>query len=151
LNPWPLLLLLLALVGGCSRDFGADQHGQTVAAAELEGRWLIINYWAEWCAPCRKEIPELNRLAERMDDAEVQVLGVNYDGLQGTALLQSAEQLGIAFRVLAQDPAQRLQLPRSDVLPVTFVIDPQGRMREQLLGEQTESGLLELLQRLRTD
>jgi thiol-disulfide isomerase/thioredoxin len=150
-KPWPLLILLFALLGGCGRDFGVDQHGQTVAAGELEGRWLIINYWAEWCAPCRKEIPELNRLAERTGDSDILVLGVNYDALQGAELRQSAEQLGIAFRVLQQDPAERLQLPRSEVLPVTYVLDPQGRLREQLLGEQTESGLLDLLQRLRTD
>ena len=71
----------------------------------------------------------------------VQVLGVNFDGLQGGQLSQAAQDMNITFTVLAQDPAERYQLPRAEVLPVTFIVDPQGRMRERLLGEQTAAGL----------
>ncbi|MBP8264668.1 MAG: TlpA family protein disulfide reductase, partial [Pseudomonas sp.] len=110
--------------------------------------WLLINYWAEWCGPCRKEIPEPNRLAQH-PQAAVQVLGVNYDGVQGEALARQSQALGIEFRVLAEDPAERLQLPRSQALPVTFIVDPQGRLRKQLVGEQTEQGLLGVLAELR--
>jgi hypothetical protein len=69
------------------------------------------------------------------------VLGVNFDGLQGEALNRAVQALGIEFTVLEQDPAARYELPRNEVLPVTYIVDNQGRMRERLLGEQSAAGL----------
>lgn len=136
-------------LAGCSEDWGVDQHGRTVAAEQLEGQWLVINYWAEWCSPCRGEIAQLNVLAEQYRGRGVQVIGVNFDGLQGAELARASEALGIRFGVLARDPAERLQLPPGEVLPVTYIIDAQGRLRERLLGEQTATGLVARLRMLR--
>lgn len=134
------------LLAGCAEDVGVDQHGRKVAVERLNGQWLVINYWAEWCVPCRREIPELNALQEQLKDRSVMVLGVNFDGLQGEQLSQAAQGLGVAFTVLAQDPAARYQLPRTEVLPVTYIVDDRGRLRERLLGEQTAAGLTARLQ-----
>ncbi|MBU1330005.1 MAG: TlpA family protein disulfide reductase [Gammaproteobacteria bacterium] len=139
------------LLAGCAEDLGPDQHGRKVTAEQLEDQWLIINYWAEWCAPCRVEIPELNSLANELDGRPVTVLGVNFDGLQGETLEKAAQDMGIAFTVLAQDPAERYQLPRNEALPVTYIIDDQGQLRERLLGEQTAEGLKARLLALREE
>lgn len=137
------------ILAGCTEDVGLDQYGQKVPAERLEGQWLVINYWAEWCAPCRTEIPELNALDEQLKAQSVSVLGVNFDGLRGDELNKASEALGIAFTVLEDDPAARYQLPRSEALPVTYIVDDQGRMRERLLGEQTAEGLTARLLALR--
>ncbi len=130
------------LLGGCgAADWGVDQQGRTVRAGELQGRWLVINYWAEWCAPCRREVPELNRLAAEAGEPPRRVLGVNFDALQGEALRRAAQGLDIRYSSLASDPAARLGLARSEGLPVTWLVDPQGRVRAQLRGEQTAAGL----------
>ena len=129
------------ILAGCAEDIGVDQYGRKVAVERLEGQWLVINYWAQWCAPCRTEIPELNALEKQLKEQSVQVLGVNFDALQGEKLSKAAQDMGITFTVLAQDPAERYQLPRAEVLPVTYIVDDQGRMRERLLGEQTAAGL----------
>jgi thiol-disulfide isomerase/thioredoxin len=139
------------ILAGCAEDIGVDQYGRKVAVERLEGQWLVINYWAQWCAPCRTEIPELNTLEEQLKEQSVQVLGVNFDGLQGEKLSQAAQDMGITFTVLAQDPAERYQLPRAEVLPVTFIVDAQGRMRERLLGEQTAAGLIARLAALKAE
>ena len=149
-------VFLVAVLGwglaGCAdSDLGLDQHGKVVSADSLKGRWLVVNYWAEWCAPCRKEIPELNALEQQLNGQGVRILGVNFDALQGDALRQSADKMGIAFTVLANDPAPRYELPPSKVLPVTYIIDDQGQVREQLLGEQTAQGLTARLQALRAN
>ena len=130
------------ILAGCTEDVGVDQYGRKVAAEQLEGQWLVINYWAEWCAPCRTEIPELNALAAQLKERQVRVLGVNFDGLQGAELGKAVQALGIEFTVLEEDPAARYQLPRSEVLPVTYIVDDQGKLRERLLGEQTAAGLM---------
>lgn len=137
------------LLAGCAEDVGLDQHGRKVPADSLDGQWLVINYWAEWCTPCRTEIPELNALAEQLEGRSARVLGVNFDGLQGEELKRVSDAFGIAFTVLAEDPAPRFELPRNDVLPVTYIVDADGKLRQRLVGEQTAAGLLAHLQRLR--
>ena len=129
------------LLAGCAEDWGLDQHGRKVTAEQLDGQWLVINYWAEWCKPCRTEIPELNQLSEQLNGTGAQVLGVNFDALQGGDLARAADAFAIRFTVLATDPATRLELPRNDVLPVTYIIGADGRLRERLVGEQTAAGL----------
>lgn len=139
------------MLAGCAQDMGVDQHGRKVAVERLEGQWLVINYWAQWCAPCRTEIPELNQLDVELRDQSVWVIGVNFDALQGEKLSQATEEMGITFTVLAQDPAERFQLPHNEVLPVTYLIDPSGRMRERLLGEQSAEGLKARLAALKAE
>jgi len=137
------------LLTACAEDFGPDQHGRKVTADSLDGQWLVINYWAEWCAPCRTEIPELNALEQTLKNQSARVIGVNFDALQGEDLKRAADGFDIRFTVLAQDPAARFELPHNDVLPVTYIVDADGKLRERLVGEQTSAGLQEHLKRLR--
>ena len=142
-------LLCTLLLGGCGNDYGVDQAGNKVAAERLDKQWLVLNYWAEWCAPCRTEIPELNALAEQLKGQSVEVFGVNFDNVQGAELKSASDKLGIKFTVLAQDPAPFFGVPRSQALPVTYIIDDKGKVREQLLGEQTAAGVLAKIKALR--
>ncbi len=146
-----VLLGVLAVLAACSEpapDWGVDQKGRMVRAAELQGRWLIINYWAEWCLPCRKEVPELNRLQRELPAEQVRVLGGNFDALQGAELQAAIGALGIDFTTLVQDPGPRLGLEPLRALPVTLLVDPAGVLRETLLGEQSAAGLRARLQAL---
>ncbi|KPW46919.1 putative Thioredoxin [Pseudomonas syringae pv. antirrhini] len=137
------------LLSGCGVDLGTDQNGQKVAIERIKGHWLVVNYWAEWCGPCRTEVPEFNALSEQLKDKKVTVLGVNFDNLQGDELKNAANALGIKFTVLAQDPAEQYSLPPSEALPVTYIIDDKGKMREQLLGEQSAATVIQKLKALR--
>lgn len=140
----PLLALAVLLGAGCFEK-KAD-HGE--ASNGWRGHWLVINYWAEWCGPCHAEIPELNALQERLKGSGVRLLGISFDGLQGQALEKARRAMGIAFPVPPNDPAASLQLPRPEGLPMTYLIDPQGQLREQLPGAQTAAGLEARLQKL---
>lgn len=143
-----LVCMGILMLTGCGNDYGVDQNGQAVASQRLDKQWLVINYWAEWCAPCRTEIPEFNTLAEQLKGRNVGVFGVNFDQVQGQELKSVSEKMGIRFTVLARDPADMFDLPRSEGLPVTYIIDNQGKMREQLLGEQTAAGVMAKLEAL---
>ncbi|MGN2411975.1 TlpA disulfide reductase family protein [Pseudomonas syringae] len=144
-----VILLGSLLLSGCGVDLGTDQNGQKVASERIKGHWLVVNYWAEWCGPCRTEVPEFNALSEQLKDKKVTVLGVNFDNLQGDELKNAANALGIKFTVLAQDPAEQYSLPPSEALPVTYIIDDKGKMREQLLGEQSAATVMQKLKALR--
>jgi thiol-disulfide isomerase/thioredoxin len=107
----------------------------------LRGQWLVINYWAQWCKPCIHEIPELNALDRRYP--EVTVFGVNYDGATGEELAVQVGKLGMEFPNLTTDPSGTLGIDRPVVLPTTVIIDPQGTLRDILVGPQTLRSLAE--------
>lgn len=111
----------------------------TSALDKLSGRWVVINYWAIWCKPCIKEIPELNQLARQYP--ELAVVGVNYDGLNGAELDQQLQQLDIHFPMLDTDPAAELGLARPVVLPTTLILNPEGQVDQVLVGPQTLQSL----------
>jgi thiol-disulfide isomerase/thioredoxin len=129
-----LYLLLALTLAACS-----GERGPPGELSGLLGRWVVINYWAEWCTPCIKEIPELNELAEQNPD--LAVVGVNFDDAEGEELARQITQLGIAFPILAEDPAARLGIPRPAVLPTTLILDPEGKLANTLVGPQTLESL----------
>lgn len=116
----------LALADGSERHWSA-----------LEGDWLVVNYWAKWCVPCRVEVPELND----MHEAGTAVLGVNFDGLAGHELNADIKELGIRFPVALHDPRERWGAERPEVLPTTFIVAPGGALRAVLVGPQDRASL----------
>ena len=138
----PLQILLAACVfgaAGCSDPQVRLADGTGADWSDYQGQWLLINYWAEWCAPCRKEIPELNRIHQ--DGAGVTVLGVNFDGIQGEALTTLMTEMDVQFPVVLDDPAAHWEQPRPSVLPSTLVIGPDGTLEDVLVGPQTYEDL----------
>lgn len=134
-----LLILMLAATPGCDRREGG-QAQREARLAQSEGRWLIVNYWAEWCRPCLEEIPQLNAFARKHAD-RARVVLVNYDGVSGEELRAQAGKLGIQTELLDEKSASRLGLPRPRGLPSTFLITPDGTLHDVLLGAQTVESL----------
>lgn len=127
---------LVLSLAACNQKGGTEPP---VTLEDLRGQWVVVNYWAQWCAPCIEEIPELNTLDQEY--AEVTVLGVNYDGATGEELEQQRQQLGVAFASLQEDPAEQLGQTRPVVLPTTFIVNPDGELKETLIGPQTLESL----------
>ena len=89
-------LLLLLSVAGCSG--GADfefSDGSSGTFADYRGKWIFINYWAEWCPPCREEVPDLNRFHSVHKDRDAVVLGVNFDLPEREKLQRDVASVGI--------------------------------------------------------
>ncbi len=129
---------------GCSETGFYDQYGNRIDLSRPEGGWVVVNYWAQWCEPCRVEIPELNRLHRASNG--VTVLGVSFDGAQTAAeLAVQIEDMGIQFPVLDRDPAPALSRKPPVGLPASWILSPAGRVVEQRLGPQTEAGLLAVI------
>jgi thiol-disulfide isomerase/thioredoxin len=78
-----IITISLALLVSCGQSPEPDEPASS--AQQYRGRWIVLNYWAEWCKPCREEIPELNQLSRELAD-RVAVLGINYDGATGPEL-----------------------------------------------------------------
>ena len=136
-----LAALLMVLMASCSAP-ETPQQGNTVTAlnkSEYAGRWVVINYWAKWCKPCIKEIPELNALDKKYK--QVAVLGVNYDGNEDDELQTQIIALEIEFPTLLEDPSSALGISLPSVLPTTLILNPDGSLVATLVGPQTLESL----------
>ena len=146
-----IIFLVSFLLIGCSGK--QSGHGQFTLTNKVNlnvvepGKILVINYWATWCAPCRKEIPELNELDHQLSD-RLDVIGVNYDGTQGDQLELDMQKLGIEFENLYADPRTIWGLDPVTILPETLIIDSHGQLVHRLLGLQQKSSLEVLINAL---
>jgi len=134
---FPLLLLL----GSCGL---ADKNANEMPEFSMDnykGKWFVLNYWAEWCAPCIKEIPELNALDSDYS-ADLDVVAVNFDHIEGQALTDLAARMKISFDVLEKDPADILRLSRPASLPTTYIFGRDGKLHAKLVGPQTIETIL---------
>jgi thiol-disulfide isomerase/thioredoxin len=140
-----LALSMLVFLGSCAPIDFEYADGAAGRYADWRGHWIFINYWAEWCAPCRYEIPQLNSLSKELAASGALVVGVNFDGVDGDALRKLMERMGIEFRVATKDPRLRFGYPMPSVLPTTIVIDPKGSIAATLVGPQTQQSLQAVL------
>lgn len=112
-----------------------DGDGKERALSQWRGRVVLLNMWATWCAPCRKEMPDLERLQAEVgsDKFEVVAISVDRSGVNGAKKFLS--EVGVTKLTLYADPTARLagQL-KALGLPATLLIDTEGREIGRLLG-----------------
>ena len=108
----------------------------------LEGQWLIVNHFAEWCAPCLQEIPELNTLDNLIKDKNIQLFAVSYDDMPTQSLKAIQQKYDIQFKLIEQKYAAGLPGIKPKQLPATYLISPSGEHVDTVLGKQTASSLM---------
>ncbi|TGN42063.1 TlpA family protein disulfide reductase [Marinobacter confluentis] len=134
--------MVLLLLAGCQKQAFEQADGTELEWESLRGHWVLVNYWAEWCKPCLEEIPELNDLDR---SGSVVVLGVNFDDVKGQSLLDLGRRMGIEYGMLGEDPGPALGWQTPVGLPATFVVDPDGNLKETRFGPQTKEDITALI------
>lgn len=116
-------------VGQKAADFTLRaSSGQNIKLSEQRGKVVMINFWATWCAPCREEMPHLNKLHEQYRKAGFVLLGVNVDD-KAAAAEAMARELKIVFPVLFDTDKQVSRRYDVDAMPSTLLIDRDGKVR----------------------
>ncbi|MCB0022998.1 MAG: TlpA family protein disulfide reductase [Caldilinea sp.] len=115
-----------------SRDFTLPTlNGGTLSLSDLRGEWVVLNFWATWCAPCVKEMPYLSTVAETRD---VHVVGVNFNEDAATVRKFVADH-AIDFPILLDPDDITLLVYGVRGLPRTFVIAPDGTIAHSVIGQ----------------
>ena len=133
-------------VGSRAPDFSLKSlDGVMVKSRSYEGNIVILNFWATWCQPCRKEIPILKQLTER---SEAKVVGIALDQEGLKAVKPFVEQNGINYTVLLgdEDVFRRFN---GFAIPYTLVLDPKGEIVKIYRGPTTKESLEQDLEKIR--
>ena len=109
--------------------------GETVTLESLRGKVVLVNFWATWCIPCRKEIPSMQRLWLQLDQSKLHILAIDI-GEDETAInnFLGAFNPPPTFPIILDKESATLKTWPVKALPTTFLIDPQGRMAYQAIG-----------------
>jgi len=123
-----------------------DLEGQPVKASDFRGKWLILNYWATWCAPCRDEMPELVKF--QAENQSVQILGIAYEDAEVDKLKHFAADFNINYPLLTMDVYNPPAFAQEGGLglPTTIVYTPEGMRHKKHMGPIDAKGLMEMIQ-----
>ncbi|MEP7155065.1 MAG: TlpA disulfide reductase family protein [Betaproteobacteria bacterium] len=145
------VVLKIALVALCFGAWSAhafdlkDTKGAPQRLADLKGKWVVVNFWATWCAPCVKEIPEIAQFAKEQGD-RTRVIGVALDWDNEKQVQAFAKKIGLTYPLVLGTDASEKAFGKMKGLPTTIVYDPSGKIAYQKTGTVTRELLLRIVQ-----
>lgn len=131
-------------------ELNLPRHGGgSVDLAELRGRVVLVNFWAVWCPPCRKEMPSMERLSKMMASRPFTILAANA-GETPDRIQAFLNEVPLTFPILLDRDSERMKAWRVFVLPTSFLIDKQGQIRYSLSGhiEWDEPEVVAIIEKL---
>ena len=111
-----------------------DLNGQQVSLSEHRGKVVLVNIWATWCPPCRQEMPSMQKLYERFNGENFEILAVSIDSKGSEAVAPFIRTMNLTFPVLL-DPKEDIRpLYGITGVPESFIIDKEGTVVEKIIG-----------------
>jgi thiol-disulfide isomerase/thioredoxin len=138
------------MLGLTRPEFSAlDLSDQSRNIKEWDGKLILLNFWATWCPPCKKEIPDFINLQKQYGDQGLQIIGIAIDGKEPAK--DFAEAIGMNYPVLVAG-GDGVQLAQrygnvAGVLPYTVIINPAGEISSTIRGELSMIRAKELLEK----
>ncbi len=104
------------------------------ALADYKGKWVVLNFWATWCAPCRREMPSLERLQAAMPEIAVVPVATGRNAVEG--IQRFFDEAGVTTLPILRDPTSDLAHAMGIMgLPVTVILNPEGQEVARLIGD----------------
>ena len=118
-----------------------DPDGAVLNVTDLQGQYVLLNFWATWCAPCRKEMPALNALQLELGGDDFRVVTVATGRNSLTGIRKFFEETGVTELPLYLDPKSELARGMGVLgLPITVILDPDGNEIARLRGDAEWDG-----------
>jgi cytochrome c biogenesis protein CcmG, thiol:disulfide interchange protein DsbE len=127
-------------IGSSAPDFRAvtlDSARTPKGIAQYRGEVVLLNIWATWCAPCRIEMPSMERLERELGPKGLRIVAVSIDDPGFEARIRAfREELGLTFEILHDAPGRIQAQYQTTGVPETFVIDRRGTIRRRVIGAE---------------
>ena len=124
-----LLLIAMSLNSFADNNFLIkDTAGNKHQLSNFRGKWVLVNYWATWCPPCLEEVPDLVNLYDQRKTKDLMVLGVAFDYKTSQEVAAFADDMLMSYPIILGDESVKAQIGSAEVLPTTYIFDPQGRL-----------------------
>ncbi|MGH1017520.1 thiol-disulfide oxidoreductase ResA [Bacillus mycoides] len=124
-----------------------DLEGKNIALKDLKGKGVFLNFWGTWCKPCEKEMPYMNELYPKYKEKGVEIIALDADETD-IAVKNFVKQYDLKFPVAIDKGQKIIGTYGVGPLPTTFLIDKEGKVVEQIIGEQTKEQLEEYLKKI---
>jgi peroxiredoxin len=106
-----------------------DLQGHALTLSSYKGKVLVVNFWATWCPPCRREIPDFIEVYRELKDQGLEILGVSVDEASAPALLEWVQKTGINYPIALATPEIVRDFKPGEFIPSTIIIDRKGLIR----------------------
>lgn len=123
-----------------------DLQGNSLSLSSYKGKVLILNFWATWCPPCRREIPDFIEAYKDLKDKGLEILGVSVDDLSAEALRDWTQKAGMNYPVAMATAKIIADYQPGEFIPATIVIDRRGRIRYRQSSLMDKETLLRLFE-----
>jgi cytochrome c biogenesis protein CcmG/thiol:disulfide interchange protein DsbE len=136
-SPQPKVAVIAAGdIGSRLPDFTVkDLHGHDVSSADLRGKVVLIDFWATWCQPCKKEMPGYQKLLDRYGSRGFAVVGFKFDTMADTENpVLFAETIGVRYPLALASSELKRRFGGIEGLPTTMLYDRQGILRKKIIG-----------------
>jgi len=110
--------------------------GASLSLAELRGKVVLLNFWATWCVPCRKEMPAIEALYQRYKDRGLEVVAISLDKLAAAPVEAFVQEVGVTYRIVLDPTWATARTYGVRGLPATFLLDRAGNVVMRELGER---------------
>jgi len=123
-------------------DFGWNEDSKDKKLSDYKGKVILLNFWATWCGPCRKELPALSQIADEFKGKNFQLIGVSVDQ-NPNALTNFLKSNSLSYTILHEDSGlldKYMAVMGNDqnVIPQTFIIDKNGKVVENIVGSRSK-------------
>jgi thiol-disulfide isomerase/thioredoxin len=134
--PQPKATITAGEIGSHLPDFSAnDLNGRRVSSADLLGKVVLIDFWATWCQPCKKEMPGYQNLVDRYGSRGFAVVGFKFDTMADTENpIIFAHRIRVHYPLAVASEDLRERFGGIEGLPTTMLYDRQGILRKKIVG-----------------
>lgn len=130
-------------------NFTWSENGQDRKLSDFKGKVIVLNFWATWCGPCKRELPDLSQLSKDLSGKDFKLIGISVDE-NPVALDNFLKSNSLSYTIL-HEPGRLVNKYMSvtgatdNIIPQTYVIDKNGKIVESLIGSRSKDDFLKII------